>query len=191
MIQFSDGKDTKTYSYNLTKEEVPKQQTKQEALSHRFMKNNDHFRRSIRRLSRNDYFFPTTGLFNITCKKVPSNSNRNDEEFHETSDFLLSASRFSSRAKRDTNSTDTVTENYVCYLGTRENNTDVDLIPSFKKIFQSSLMSLAGAEDEFSLGHRFKTASLNWPNSKIPKDQRTSNFMNVSCMDPHMKVRGN
>lgn len=187
-IQIRIGKETKTYSYNLTVDDVPKQQTKQEALSQRFMKNNDHFRRSIRRLSRNDYFFPTTGLFNITCKKVPSDETRTDEDFHESSDFLLSASRFSGRAKRDLNSTDAGTESYVCYFGTPENETNVDLIPSFKKIFQSSLTQLAGIEDEFSLGNRFKTVSLNWPNSKVPKSQRTSDFMNVTCKDPHAKA---
>lgn len=157
------------------------------------MKNNDHFRRSIRRLSSNDYFFPTTDLYNLTCKKVP-NDESDTQDAHESSDFLLSASRFSGRARRDVkNITDDVMDNYVCYIGVHDNNeSSSDLVPLMRKMFQTRLTKLTGAEDEFSLGHRFRTIALNWANSKIPKSQRGSSannsFMNVSCMDSYGKV---
>lgn len=157
------------------------------------MKNNDHFRRSIRRLSSNDYFFPTIDLYNLTCKKVPSDES-DTQDGHESSDFLLSGSRFSGRMRRDVkNVTDEVMDSYVCYIGVHDNNgSSSDLIPAMRKMYQTRLTKLAGAEDEFSLGHRFKTIALNWANAKIPKSQRgsaaTNPFMNVSCMDSYSKV---
>lgn len=191
--------EVKSYSYNLTKEEVPRQQTKQEALNQRFMKPNDHFRRSIRRLSRNDYFFPTSGVYNLTCNKVPNDGSaggRADEDFQDTSDFLLSsASRFSGRVKRESHNSSKAEEpkeNYVCYIGGTDKISDSDLTPAIKKIYQTTLTKLMGEMDEFSLGNRFRIMSLNWPDSKHSRLRRNSSaqsqFMNASCKDSYMKV---
>lgn len=42
----------------------------QDLRSHRFWKDNKFYRTSVRSVSNNAYFFPTTGMYNITCGLV-------------------------------------------------------------------------------------------------------------------------
>jgi hypothetical protein len=57
-----------TYSYTLTSEHMPSSTEEDSDLrSHRFKKNNDFYRTSVRSVSNNSYFFPTTGLYDLNC----------------------------------------------------------------------------------------------------------------------------
>jgi hypothetical protein len=64
--------DTKeTYSYTLSSEQMPPtSDTDRDLRSHRFKKNNEFYRTSVRSASNNSYFFPTTGLYNLSCVLV-------------------------------------------------------------------------------------------------------------------------
>ncbi|XP_023714958.1 uncharacterized protein LOC111868499 [Cryptotermes secundus] len=60
-----------TYSYTLSSEEMPEtSDTDRDLRSHRFRKNNEFYRTSVRSASNNSYFFPTTGLYNLSCVLV-------------------------------------------------------------------------------------------------------------------------
>lgn len=60
-----------TYSYTLSSEEMPPaSDTDRDLRSHRFRKNNEFYRTSVRSASNNSYFFPTTGLYNLSCVLV-------------------------------------------------------------------------------------------------------------------------
>jgi hypothetical protein len=57
-----------TYSYTLSSEQMPPiSDTDRDLRSHRFRKNNEFYRTSVRSASNNSYFFPTTGLYNLSC----------------------------------------------------------------------------------------------------------------------------
>jgi hypothetical protein len=60
-----------TYSYTLSSEQMPPtSDTDRDLRSHRFKKNNEFYRTSVRSASNNSYFFPTTGLYNLSCVLV-------------------------------------------------------------------------------------------------------------------------
>jgi hypothetical protein len=60
-----------TYSYTLSSEQMPSTADGDRDLrSHRFRKNNEFYRTSVRSASNNSYFFPTTGLYNLSCVLV-------------------------------------------------------------------------------------------------------------------------
>jgi hypothetical protein len=60
-----------TYSYTLSSEQMaPTSDTDRDLRSHRFRKNNEFYRTSVRSASNNSYFFPTTGLYNLSCVLV-------------------------------------------------------------------------------------------------------------------------
>jgi hypothetical protein len=48
----------------------PTSDTDRDLRSHRFRKNNEFYRTSVRSVSNNSYFFPTTGLYNLSCVLV-------------------------------------------------------------------------------------------------------------------------
>lgn len=57
-----------TYSYTLSSEQLPPTtDTDRDMRSHHFRKNNELYRSSVRSASNNSYFFPTTGLYNLSC----------------------------------------------------------------------------------------------------------------------------
>jgi hypothetical protein len=57
-----------TYSYTLSSEQLPPPtDTDRDMRSHHFRKNNELYRSSVRSASNNSYFFPTTGLYNLSC----------------------------------------------------------------------------------------------------------------------------
>lgn len=55
------------YSYALTSEQMPPVDEDMDLRSHRFRKNNDFYQTSVRNISNNSFFFPTTGLYNLSC----------------------------------------------------------------------------------------------------------------------------
>lgn len=56
------------YPYTLTAEQMPSSVAEDRDLrSHRLWKDNKFYRTSVRSVSNNSYFFPTTGMYNITC----------------------------------------------------------------------------------------------------------------------------
>lgn len=56
------------FSYTLTSEQKPLSANEDTDLrSHRFRKNNDFYRTSVRSISNNSFFFPATGLYNFSC----------------------------------------------------------------------------------------------------------------------------
>lgn len=60
-----------TYSYTLSSEELPPtSDTDRDLRSHRFRKNNEFYRTSVRSASDSSYFFPATGLYNLSCVLV-------------------------------------------------------------------------------------------------------------------------
>lgn len=61
-------KAKETYAYTLTSEQMPSSVDEDTDLrSHRFRKNNDFYQTSVRSISNNSFFFPTTGLYNFSC----------------------------------------------------------------------------------------------------------------------------
>jgi len=59
------------YPYALKAEQMPSSVVEDTDLrSNRFWKDNKFYRTSVRSVSNNSYFFPTTGMYNITCGLV-------------------------------------------------------------------------------------------------------------------------
>lgn len=58
---------TNTYTYTLTAKDVNASLLISETLNHKRLKNNERFLTSIRKLSKNSYYFPTATLFNFSC----------------------------------------------------------------------------------------------------------------------------
>lgn len=59
------------YPYTITAEQMPSSVVDDRDLrSHRFWKDNKFYRTSVRSVSNNSYFFPTTEMYNITCGLV-------------------------------------------------------------------------------------------------------------------------
>lgn len=57
-----------TYSYTLSSDQTaPATDTDRDLRSHRYRKNNEFYRSSVRSASNDSYFFPTTGLYNLSC----------------------------------------------------------------------------------------------------------------------------
>jgi hypothetical protein len=64
----SPDETKETYSYTLSSEQLPPAtDTDRDMRSHHFRKNNEFYRSSVRSASNNSYFFPTTGLYNLSC----------------------------------------------------------------------------------------------------------------------------
>lgn len=72
IISSTSPNDTQEiYPYTLTAEQMPSLDVDDRDLrSHRFWKENKFYRTSVRSVSNNSYFFPTTGMYNITCDLV-------------------------------------------------------------------------------------------------------------------------
>jgi len=72
IISSTSPNDTQEiYPYTLTAEQMPSLVVDDRDLrSHRFWKENKFYRTSVRSVSNNSYFFPTTGMYNITCGLV-------------------------------------------------------------------------------------------------------------------------
>jgi hypothetical protein len=72
MISSTSPNDTQEiYPYTLTAEQMPSAVVDDRDLrSHRFWKDNKFYRTSVRSVSNNSYFFPTTEMYNITCGLV-------------------------------------------------------------------------------------------------------------------------
>lgn len=66
---------TKTYTYTLTDEDLPKPEFISKTLNHRILRVNDRYLTSIRKLSQNFYYFPTATLFNLSCDSVKTNDS--------------------------------------------------------------------------------------------------------------------
>ena len=69
MISSTSPNDTQNiYHYTLTAEQMPSSVVEdRDVRSHRFWKDNKFYRTSVRSVSNTSYFFPTTGIYNITC----------------------------------------------------------------------------------------------------------------------------
>ena len=66
---------TNTFSYSLTSEQLPEEiqgKPKDDLRNHLKLKNNEFYRTSVRMISNNSFFFPTTGLYNLSCELVNS-----------------------------------------------------------------------------------------------------------------------
>lgn len=66
---------TNTFSYSLTSEQMPediKDKPQDDLRNHLKLKNNEFYRTSVRKISNNSFFFPTTGLYNFSCELVNS-----------------------------------------------------------------------------------------------------------------------
>lgn len=72
MISNASPNDTQEiYPYTLKAEQMPSSVVDDRDLrSHRFWKDNKFYRTSVRSVSNNSYFFPTNGMYNITCGLV-------------------------------------------------------------------------------------------------------------------------
>lgn len=72
MISSTSPNDTQDiYHYTLRADQMPSSVVDDLDLrSHRFWKENKFYRTSVRSVSNNSYFFPTTGIYNITCGLV-------------------------------------------------------------------------------------------------------------------------
>lgn len=65
---------THTYTYTLTEEDVHIPELISESLNHKTLTNNKRYLTSIRRLSKNNYYFPTASLFNFSCNLASDSS---------------------------------------------------------------------------------------------------------------------
>ena len=72
MISSTSPNDTQEiYPYAVKAEQMPSYVVEDRDLrSHRFWKDNKFYQTSVRSASNNSYFFPTTGMYNITCGLV-------------------------------------------------------------------------------------------------------------------------
>jgi hypothetical protein len=72
MINTSSSNNTQeTHSCTLRAKQMPSSAVEDRDLrSRRFWKDNDFYRTSVRSVSNNSYFFPTTGMYNFTCGLV-------------------------------------------------------------------------------------------------------------------------
>ncbi|KAJ9578796.1 hypothetical protein L9F63_005004, partial [Diploptera punctata] len=66
---------TNTFSYSLTSEQMPQEileKPKDDLRNHLKLKSNEFYRTSVRMISNDSYFFPTTGLYNFSCQLLNS-----------------------------------------------------------------------------------------------------------------------
>jgi hypothetical protein len=91
---------THTYTYTLTDEDIHIPEPISETLNHKTLTNNERFLTSIRRLSKNSYYFPTATLFNFSCD-LRDNSSSADCVFGTRSSF----DRFQKKLGRNFNAT--------------------------------------------------------------------------------------
>lgn len=82
-LQLHSVRDEKVnvYSYTLTDEDIFVPKVTSETKNHQTLKNNERYTTSIRKLSKNSYFFPAGGVLNFTCAQRHQ-ENVTDEVFN-------------------------------------------------------------------------------------------------------------
>ncbi|RZB41634.1 major facilitator superfamily domain-containing protein 6-like [Asbolus verrucosus] len=70
----SEGNTTDIFKYTLTDEDMHAPDAISKTLNHKTLINNERFLTSIRKLSKNVYYFPAPSLFNISCDITNSSS---------------------------------------------------------------------------------------------------------------------
>ncbi|CAH1153761.1 unnamed protein product [Phaedon cochleariae] len=58
---------TLTYTYKLSKDDIHEPEPISKAKNQKTLKNNEKFRTSVRKLSKNSFYFPTVSMYNFSC----------------------------------------------------------------------------------------------------------------------------
>lgn len=67
---------TTTFKYTLTDYDVHVPLVISETKNHKTLKNNEHYKTAIRKLSENVYFFPAYSMYNFACNESSNTSNK-------------------------------------------------------------------------------------------------------------------